>query len=288
MRFFVILSLLSASLSAALPSHKRQQQKALSTLYARADVVNKAKGINASFEFTGYTDGRGTFVKVQVDSGLLANTSLPGPFLYHIHTNPVGEDGNCTAALGHLDPLAVSESLACDPYFPQYCQEGDLSSRHGKLNGTLDGSIDAFGYTDNYLRFFPEAFSILGRSIVIHSANKTRLACGNIISTLDGTASSDGMVATNKSSTFVTHYPKTAPSNPPQTAAPFDGDIAPNATQLNNLPFALPNNAMTLRQSLNVNVTMTSSLAYINGTQVTVKMPMQYPSNASVPFTAEQ
>lgn len=54
--------------------------------------------------------------------------------------------------------MLVTESLVCDPAFPEYCQEGDLSSKHGVLNGTADGSIEAFGYTDDYLRFFPGKF----------------------------------------------------------------------------------------------------------------------------------
>lgn len=97
---FAILCIVSTSLVAALPGaplQNRHQKKSKSKdLYARADVVNKASGIKALFEFTGYTDGRGTFVKVQVDSGLWSNTTeMYGPFMYHVHTNPIGTDGNC-------------------------------------------------------------------------------------------------------------------------------------------------------------------------------------------------
>ena len=71
---------------------------------------------------------------------------------------------------------------------PQYAQNGDLSGKHGALNGTSTGKIAAFAYSDDLVRFFPEPFSILGRSIIIHGFNKTRLAGGLIISPYDGTA----------------------------------------------------------------------------------------------------
>lgn len=49
----------------------------------------------------------------------------------------------------------------------RYCQIGDLSGKHGAINGTEAGSIN-LNYTDEYLRFFPANLSLLGRSIVIH------------------------------------------------------------------------------------------------------------------------
>ena len=43
-------------------------------------------------------------------------------------------------------------------------------------------------FKDPYLFAFPQPLSWLGRSVVIHSSNATRLACGNITSPIDGTS----------------------------------------------------------------------------------------------------
>lgn len=59
-----------------------------------------------------------------------------GPFLYHIHAAAVPPDGNCTGTLAHLDPYMRGEDPPCDPTQKQTCQVGDLSGKHGKINGT--------------------------------------------------------------------------------------------------------------------------------------------------------
>lgn len=126
-----------------------------------------------------------------------------------------------------------------------------------------------------------EETSILGRSIVIHTANKTRLACGNIISELDGTASRGGK-ATDKPSTFVTTYPTAAPFNPPQVVAPFNGTAAPSNTTIDALPFPLPNKALSLQEALFVNLTVANSTVYVNNTQAIVALPAEIPVSISV------
>lgn len=98
------------------------------------------------------------------------------------------------------------------------------SGKHGKFNATDDGKIPAFGYSDAYVRFFPESHSLLGRSIVIHSANKTRLACANITSHLDGTAD-DNYRPNFKPSNYVKNYPTTAPVPPGPPVIPFNGTV---------------------------------------------------------------
>lgn len=89
--------------------------------------------------------------------------------------------------------------------------------QHGKINATESGEVESFDMIDPFLRFYPEEFSLLGRSIVIHGFNKTRLACGNIISTLDGTLDPATIQASNKSSTYQTSYPSAAPPAPTTT-----------------------------------------------------------------------
>ena len=69
----------------------------------------------------------------------------------------------------------------------------------------LSGSPPPRQYIDPYLRFFPQPFSLLGRSIVIEAWNGQRIACGNIISALDGTADSFG-TATNAQSSYQNDY----------------------------------------------------------------------------------
>jgi hypothetical protein len=102
------------------------------------------------------------------------------------------------------------------------------SGKHGKFNGTSDGEISTFGYSDAYVRFFPESHSLLGRSIVIHSSNKTRLACGNITSFLDGTADYS-FEPTHKPSKYVKHYPTAAPVQPTPPVIPFNGTVMTGA-----------------------------------------------------------
>ncbi|KAG8953499.1 hypothetical protein FRC04_002341 [Tulasnella sp. 424] len=273
--FAALSALAAATFTNAAPSGRER-------LYARS--LAKGNGIEARFEFWGRTDGTGTYVKIEVMGGLFDNSPyFQGPFGYHVHTNPVGEERNCTKALGHLDPLLVSESLICDPAFPQYCQEGDLAGKHGKFNGTSSGALKTIGYTDDYLRFFPEDFSILGRSIVIHAANKTRLACGDIISTIDGTASGS-FKPTHKPSKFVKHYPTAPPFNPPQVVTPFVGENFPDDNTLHNLPFPLPNPAIPLHEALNVKLIVQNQKVWVNGSETHARLPVEKKSSAKAPF----
>lgn len=132
--------------------------------------------IYAYFQIIGYVDGTPTKIIANISRGLTENANAP--YLYHIHTNPISPDGDCNSvsikylsaavtgprtdyvrlapqALGHLDPLNVTESITCDVNFPQYCQEGDLSGKHGMIKGTKSGVVPKFSYSDDYVRFFP-------------------------------------------------------------------------------------------------------------------------------------
>lgn len=117
-----------------------------------------------------------------------------GPFVYHLHDQPVPDDGNCTSTLGHLDPFVrgeVSNSLLlfavqqltvqtpiCDATLPQTCQVGDLSGKHGKIES------DPFvaTYSDDFASTLPGIGAFFGnRSFVVHFANKTRISCANFV-----------------------------------------------------------------------------------------------------------
>ncbi|KAH6898636.1 superoxide dismutase [Thelonectria olida] len=103
-----------------------------------------------------------------------------GPFIYHVHVDPVPEDGNCTKTLAHLDPFERGEATPCDSTQPESCQVGDLSGKHG--------SIQTDPFEAHYLDLYASTKEGIGaffgnRSIVIHYANKTRLTCANFVMT---------------------------------------------------------------------------------------------------------
>jgi hypothetical protein len=103
--------------------------------------------------------------------------SLTNPFsVYHIHVDAVPSDGNCTKTLAHLDPFLRGEDPPCDARFPQTCQVGDLSGKHGKITS------DPFEvtYYDQFASTNGDLGAFFGnRSFVVHFPNKTRITCGN-------------------------------------------------------------------------------------------------------------
>lgn len=79
------------------------------------------------------SDPSGTGVLFQVSFSGFPDEG--GPFLYHVHNYPI-TDGNFSTAGGHLDPFLRGDSPSCDAGLPATCQVGDLSGKHGKINGT--------------------------------------------------------------------------------------------------------------------------------------------------------
>lgn len=110
-------------------------------------------------------------------------TPLTKPFLhleYHIHVNPIPEDGNCSGAGGHLSPYGREDTPECDADDPATCQPGDLSGKHGPIDNTADESSFQRRYLDLYLSTNPESASFFGnRSVVVHALNGIRLNCAN-------------------------------------------------------------------------------------------------------------
>lgn len=127
-----------------------------------------SSSITGTFEFEADKDGK---VHVYIDINNLPTTG--GPFMYHIHQKPVPANGNCTGTLAHLNPyggLANATTIATH-------EVGDLSGKHGTINGTSFKS----NYVDEYLSLNPENRAYIGNvSVVIHAANNARLACANI------------------------------------------------------------------------------------------------------------
>ncbi|KAI4214493.1 MAG: hypothetical protein LQ351_002910 [Letrouitia transgressa] len=166
---------------------------------------------------SGTSNSNGTGVNFNINLSGFPSPSL-GPFLYHVHDQPVPADGNCTKTLAHLDPYIRGEDPPCDPTQPATCQSGDLSGKHGKI------STDPFQatYLDLYLSTAAGPGSFFGnRSVVIHTANKTRLTCANFTLT-SGNGSS---VAPSGSGTGTVTGPTASPS-------PFTGGAAANAFSL--------------------------------------------------------
>ena len=79
-------------------------------------------------------DGVGVNFDLDI-TGLPVESSGGEPFTYHLHVEPVPADGNCTATLAHLDPTIRGEEPPCDPTAKETCQVGDLSGKHGKIDG---------------------------------------------------------------------------------------------------------------------------------------------------------
>ncbi|KAI1450451.1 superoxide dismutase [Annulohypoxylon stygium] len=100
-----------------------------------------------------------------------------GPFIYHIHVAPVPSDGNCTDTLAHLDQMIRGEDPACDATRPASCQQGDLSGKYGKINGSAPFTAK---FHDPYTSLVDGDGAYFGnRSLVFHFNNKTRISCAN-------------------------------------------------------------------------------------------------------------
>ena len=107
------------------------------------------------------------------------------PFPWHVHEYPFPHDGTVTPCGegitgDHFDPLGASRNLNystdCSPQAPQNCEVGDLSGKFEHFP-KLDPLVRE--YSDRYLSLYG-VNSIIGRSIVIHFVNASRLVCANI------------------------------------------------------------------------------------------------------------
>ncbi|EAQ92701.1 hypothetical protein CHGG_00936 [Chaetomium globosum CBS 148.51] len=116
-----------------------------------------------------------------------------GPFSYHLHVDPVPENGNCTATLAHLDPYIRGEATPCEKSSPATCQVGDLSGKHGAITPDAEGAFEAT-YVDLYASTLEGIGAFFGnRSIVFHHPNKTRISCASFEQvTLPGPGDGDG------------------------------------------------------------------------------------------------
>lgn len=179
-----------------------------------------------------------------------------------------------------------------------------MAGKHGALNGTDDGAIPAFAYSDAYVRFWPQDFSILGRSIVIHGFNKTRIAAGNskiptsrslsrqnaafnafpppaVISPYDSTADLYWN-PTGKPSTYnsPSSLPIVAPIQPTPAIVFSNGTSpVPSREYLDSLPYRFPYPLIPLSEALNVNI---KKVRNTKGVEVLANIP----STEKIPFVS--
>jgi len=138
---------------------------------AAAQVSGK-QNVTGLFQFS--SPEQSDWVNIVISMrGLLQYNRTEG-FAFHIHEHAV-VDNDCSSTLGHFHVLKTKPS--CTSQVANYCQPGELSLRHGNLPGLVD--VFTARYNDNALELTGDD-SIVGRSIVIHGANMTRVACGNI------------------------------------------------------------------------------------------------------------
>ncbi|KAI9820030.1 MAG: hypothetical protein M1827_006601 [Pycnora praestabilis] len=154
---------------------------------------------------SGTSNANGTGVVFTINLTGFPSEPVFGPFLYHIHDQPVPANGSCNATLAHLDPYQRFESPPCDPTQPQTCQVGDLAGKHGNITGQAFQT----SFLDLYASLVSGTGSYFGnRSIVIHSSNTTRLTCASFV--CNGTSSSSSNVTSTGS--------PTSPTKPAYTA----------------------------------------------------------------------
>ncbi|KAK2811083.1 hypothetical protein FQN50_002418 [Emmonsiellopsis sp. PD_5] len=139
-----------------------------------------------------------------------------GPFSYHIHDQPVPEDGNCTKTLAHLDPFARGEDPPCDKDDPATCQIGDLSGKYGSISDVANGKHFKAEYHDLYSSTRPGPAAFFGnRSVVVHMKNKTRISCANFMQEPsypggNTTVAPTGVYPTGAPSPTITQFPGSA------------------------------------------------------------------------------
>ncbi|KAK1776576.1 superoxide dismutase [Copromyces sp. CBS 386.78] len=183
MRTSVALSLLGAAATGV---------AAQNPLPTAAAVTNNPVGLVAEAVLPGNIKGKVVAKSGEDGVGVQFNvelSSIPegGPFTYHIHVNPVPENGNCSATGAHLDPTERGETPVCDKSKPETCQVGDLAGKYGAIpEGKTTFSAN---YLDKYASLVEGTGAyFLNRSIVFHYPNKTRIACANFKITNVGSA----------------------------------------------------------------------------------------------------
>ncbi|POW04128.1 hypothetical protein PSHT_11380, partial [Puccinia striiformis] len=269
------------------------QSMSSSPLIATANLTGHFN-VSGLFRFALQPDSNAVAVSISIN-GLNALNSTAA-YAYHIHTNPISSDGNCASALGHLDPLAVTDGFVCNPQVSQYCQEGDLASRHGKLNGS-EATLNV-SYIDDYLRFWPQPFSILwsqccGTSAQLHPDRMWYV--DKQATWVTSLLPQPELLSRLLHAIILTHIcfqvPLQAPPAPPAKFEPFNGST-PNPEVLPNnvcISFCLrkcrklPSTLPTVQTSPNIMLGTNATTHMVDGKAEPVTLPAAV--NATAPFT---
>ena len=133
-------------------------------------------GLSGTITFYQATPSSNTTITLNLTQLPLEN--LP----WHVHVFPfrLGSPSPCSSSnvAGHFDPLLASAetdySARCAGN-SSLCEMGDLSGKHGVLTNL--NRVEQFSDSTLHLH---GVYSIIGRSVVIHRPDNTRLACANI------------------------------------------------------------------------------------------------------------
>ncbi|KFX97552.1 hypothetical protein V490_02732 [Pseudogymnoascus sp. VKM F-3557] len=171
MRSTLILAVASALVATSAAEAPKVTGNPAGVTYKAEIPTGNANGVEGSVEITSGKNGDGTDIAYTF--------SLPkegGPFSFHIHVNPVDSTGNCTSTGGHLNPYNASDE-PCDTDSLEDCEVGDLT---GKLGSKLQSGETNGRTADAFTSVVEGTPAFVGnRSIVVHAADKSRLACAN-------------------------------------------------------------------------------------------------------------
>ncbi|KAF7223773.1 putative LOC107390678-like protein [Nothobranchius furzeri] len=111
---------------------------------------------------------------------------------WHVHVFPIssetdGDAGRCGTTGGHWNPFSINTTDGtyasyCNSSCPLCCEAGDLANKQGTINlDTNVGAVDAKHFFTDVASWLSIS-GIIGRSMVIHEANRgsSRIACANI------------------------------------------------------------------------------------------------------------
>ncbi|KAI9593490.1 superoxide dismutase [Syncephalis fuscata] len=173
--------------------------------YEKASAVINGPKVNGIFTFD--QTATGVTINGAIESGLCT----PGNYSYHIHENYIPEGGNCQDAGKHFDPVLDNDSSTGE----KKCELGDLSGKFGTISvqDTLNKPIPPFRHIDPSLTLVGKN-NIVGRSIVIHNPDGSRLACANIRLTNHSTNVSTSNKTHDTSNAGTPQAPPNQPNQP--------------------------------------------------------------------------
>ncbi|KAK2883388.1 hypothetical protein FQN49_000028 [Arthroderma sp. PD_2] len=168
-------SVLSFGLTNAVQDAIETVDNPVGPVYEATLLDKDSTEIRGSISGTAHKDGKGVVIEVDL-SGFRQDE---GPYAYHLHVDPVPEDGNCSKTLDHLDPWGRGQKPPCDTPNPETCEPGDLSGKHGKI--AVYGSQHFMAkYHELYASTKPGIGTFFGnRSFVVHNKDGKRVNCGN-------------------------------------------------------------------------------------------------------------